>query len=284
MRPKKVVAGAPLWVVTFADMMTLLVTFFVLLFSFVVIEEQKYKAQAEYIRAGFTASVFEQMRGRVEVGKTGDQQGSIVPNFPTLPSAPDLREDNELRPSGATDNPAPVEPSTAEQVEDAIVDKLSGMIDMGDVTVERLEDEVIIRLQDRFAFEVGSEVIQPQFRALLMEIKDLLSRVEGEFLVSGHTDDLPIQTARFRSNWELSAARAASVVHELTEDGTIPPGHFRVEGYADTQPIAGNDTEQGRSRNRRVEILIRPRTTVEPLPEEAVIELDELSEFHDERG
>lgn len=281
-KQKKAAAGAPLWMVTFADMMTLLVTFFVLLFSFVIIDQQRYKTQAEYIKAGFTASVFEQLRGRVSDVAIAEQQGSIVPNFPTLPSAPDLREANELQPTGSTNNPDPVEPSEAEQVEDAVTERLGGMIDMGDVTVERLDDEVIIRLQDRFAFQLGSEIIQPQFRNMLMEIKDLLRGIDGEFVVSGHTDDLPIRTARFRSNWELSAARAASVVHELTEDGTIPAGRFRVEGYADTQPIADNTAPDGRASNRRVEILIRPRTVMEPASEESIIELDELPGVFDE--
>jgi chemotaxis protein MotB len=278
-RASKQGAGAPLWMVTFADMMTLLVTFFVLLFSFVIIDVQRYRMQAEYIRAGFTASVFEQMTGRVRDLNISSQQGSIIPSFPTVPSAPDLREENTLEPAGEERNG---EPSAAERVEASVIEQLGGLIDMGDVTVERIEDEVIIRLQDRFAFELGSELIQPQFRAMLGDIKSILRDVKGEFVVSGHTDNLPIQTRRFRSNWELSAARAASVVHELTEDGSIPPDRFRVEGYADTLPIADNISEGGRARNRRVDILIRPRVVMEPPDEDSVIELDELSGLTDE--
>lgn len=281
-RRNKPAAGAPLWMVTFADMMTLLVTFFVLLFSFVIIDQQLYRAQAEYIRAGFTASVFEQMTGRVRDLAVSDQQGSIVPNFPTVPSAPDLRELNRLEPSGTPERADQGAPSAAEQVAAKILEQLGGLIDMGDVTIERTEGEVIIRLQDRFAFELGSEIIQPQFRAMLMEIKTLLRDIQGEFVVSGHTDNLPIRTQRFRSNWELSAARAASVVHELTQDGSIPPERFKVEGYADTLPIADNETEEDRARNRRVEILIRPRTLVEPPAVDSVIELDELSDLTNE--
>ncbi|MEE4638803.1 MAG: OmpA family protein [Wenzhouxiangella sp.] len=278
-RVRKKGPGAPLWMVTFADMMTLLVTFFVLLFSFVIIDIQRYRMQAEYIRAGFTASVFEQMTGRVRDLNISTHQGSIVPSFPTMPSAPDLLEDNMLQPAGDERND---EPSPAERVEASVIEQLGGLIDMGDVTVERVGDEVIIRLQDRFAFELGSELIQPQFRAMLLDIKDILRDVRGEFVVSGHTDNLPIQTQRFRSNWELSAARAASVVHELTEDGRIPQERFRVEGYADTLPIADNSTEEGRARNRRVDILIRPRVVVEPPGEESIIELNELSGLNDE--
>jgi len=283
-RQRKQQKGAPMWMVTFADMMTLLVTFFVLLMSFVIIDQQRYRIQAEYIRAGFTASVFEQLTGRVQDITIADERGSIIPAFPTVPSAPDLMEEQVIEPQDTAELADRGEPSPAEQVEATLTDALSEMIDLGDVAVERMEDEVIIRLQDQFAFELGSEQIQPQFRSMLLEIKRLLRDIRGEFLVSGHTDNLPISTVRFRSNWELSAARAASVVHELTEDGTIPPDRFRVEGYADTQPIDTNETEEGRARNRRVEILIRPREIVEPLPDEAVIDLDRLPELTDGPG
>ena len=278
-RPRKQAKGAPAWMVTFADMMTLLVTFFVLLMSFVIFDQQRYRIQAEYIRAGFTASVFEQLTGRVRDITIADERGSIIPAFPTIPSAPDLQDEQIIEPQDLAELADRGEPSPAEQVEATLTDALSEMIDMGDVAIERLDDEVIIRLQDQFAFEVGSEKIQPQFRVMLLEIKRLLRDIRGEFVVSGHTDNLPIRTARFRSNWELSAARAASVVHELTEDGTIPPERFRVEGYADTDPIDTNLTEAGRARNRRVEILIRPRTVIEPIADEAVIDLERLPEL-----
>lgn len=279
LRRKKQPAGAPLWMVTFADMMTLLVTFFVLLMSFVIFDQQLYRIQAEYIRAGFTASVFEQLTGRVRDITIADERGSIIPSFPIIPSAPDLQDEQVVEPQDAAEVADRGEPSTADQVEELLMEELRELIDLGDVTVERDEDEVIIRLQDRFAFELGSEVIQPQFREMLLEIKRLLRGIRGEFIVSGHTDNLPIRTVRFRSNWELSAARAASVVHELTEDGTIPPERFRVEGYADTLPIDSNETDEGRARNRRVEILIRPTTLIEPPRQDQVIDLQDLSQL-----
>lgn len=275
-RKKKQAAGAPLWMVTFADMMTLLVTFFVLLMSFVIFDQQRYRIQAEYIRAGFTASVFEQLTGRVRDITIAEELGSIIPSFPMVPSAPDLRDEQVMEPQDTAELADRGEPTPAEQVEQLLMQELSELIDLGDLIVERADDEVIIRLQDRFLFELGSEVIQPQFRSILLEIKRILRGIRGEFIVSGHTDNLPIRTARFRSNWELSAARAASVVHELTEDGTLQPERFRVEGYADTRPIDSNETDEGRGRNRRVDILIRPTTVLPELPQEAVIELDRL--------
>lgn len=265
--------------VTFADMMTLLVTFFVLLMSFVIFDQQRYRIQAEYIRAGFTASVFEQLTGRVRDVTIAEEMGSIIPSFPVVPSAPDLRDEQVIEPQDLAELADRGEPSPAQQVEALLMQELSDLIDLGDLIVERDEDEVIIRLQDRFLFELGSEAIQPRFQPILMEIKSLLRGIRGEFIVSGHTDNLPIRTIRFRSNWELSAARAASVVHELTEDGTIPPDRFRVEGYADTRPLDTNETEEGRGRNRRVDILIRPTTIVPDVPEEAVFEIQSIEQL-----
>ena len=76
-------------------------------------------------------------------------------------------------------------------------------------------------------------------------------------MVAGHTDNLPISSFRYRSNWELSSSRAVTVVHRLTEFSELPPGRFEISGFADTQPIANNDSYEGRAKNRRVEIIIR---------------------------
>ena len=88
-------------------------------------------------------------------------------------------------------------------------------------------------------------------------VAERLSGTEGRIEVAGHTDNQPIETDRFRSNWELSSARAVSVAHELMRDNAIPPQRLTISGHADTMPVASNDNEPGRARNRRVEIIIR---------------------------
>ena len=264
-------AGAPLWMVTFADMMTLLLTFFVLLLSFVVIDQIKYQTLAEYIKAGFTASVMEQMAGRVgEIPLADEMTGSLIPLIPIAP-------DEAVQARTQVDESR--ERSPAELLESLLSEQLEREIDMGDVVVDRIENEIVIRLQDRFAFELGSEKVQPEFMPILMRIKDILAEVRAQFVVSGHTDNLPIATERFRSNWELSAARAASVVHELTADGSIRAETIRVEGHSDARPVATNDTPEGRARNRRVEIRVSPHAIMEHPDDAPVIDASDLLEL-----
>src|SRR5688572_24803648 len=90
----------------------------------------------------------------------------------------------------------------------------------------------------------------------MYEIQSVLAHKPGTILVQGHSDDIPINTSRFRSNWELSAARAVSVAHELMRGGAVSSGRFEVSGKADTQPLVANSSAENRARNRRVEIIV----------------------------
>ena len=91
---------------------------------------------------------------------------------------------------------------------------------------------------------------------ILKKINEVLTQTDGLIAVAGHTDNIPISTSRYRSNWELSTSRATSVVHELLRYNTIPPERFVLEGYADTRPLAPNDSAENRATNRRVEIVV----------------------------
>ena len=88
-----------------------------------------------------------------------------------------------------------------------------------------------------------------------------MSKTDGQIVVAGHTDNIPINTPRYRSNWELSTSRATSVVHQLLADGEMPPERFVLEGHAETQPLMPNDTSENRARNRRVEIIVLKSTS-----------------------
>ena len=101
----------------------------------------------------------------------------------------------------------------------------------------------------------GSADLTPNFKPVLKIIRKALEDTEGKIVVEGHTDDDPISTARFRSNWELSSARAVSVAHALFDD-KLTPDRFTVSGHADTRPLVSNETPAGKARNRRVEVVI----------------------------
>ncbi len=124
--------------------------------------------------------------------------------------------------------------------------------------VEIQQERVIIRVREQASFALGSADLLTEFMPMMQRIAYAVAPETGQLLVAGHTDDLPINSTRFRSNWELSASRATSVVHALLVEPTLDPDRVRSAGYGEYQPIADNATPEGRTRNRRVEITIEP--------------------------
>jgi len=123
--------------------------------------------------------------------------------------------------------------------------------------VETKGRDIIVRVKEHGSFPSGSDMLSENFKPVLRIIRDVLTETDGQITVEGHTDDVPISTTRFRSNWALSSARAVSVAHGLFGDGAIDQERFTVAGYADTKPLVSNSTGAGRARNRRVEVVIR---------------------------
>ncbi|ATJ83855.1 OmpA family protein [Halomonas beimenensis] len=127
------------------------------------------------------------------------------------------------------------------------------------VEVSRVPEGMRLRVEDRLLFPSGQAELTEAGRALVAErLREVVARHVGEVAVQGHTDDRPIRTPRFPSNWALSSARAIAIVEALIEAG-VEPGRLRAVGLADTRPLAANDTPEGRARNRRVEVVIQAR-------------------------
>ena len=125
----------------------------------------------------------------------------------------------------------------------------------GSVRVEYEAIGIRIILQERVLFDSGEASIKPDFYPVLDKLYEIISAIPNPVEVEGHTDNIPISTERFPSNWELSTARASSVVRYFIAKG-IPPERLKASGYADTKPIANNSTPEGRAQNRRIEIFI----------------------------
>ncbi|HXA47005.1 MAG TPA: OmpA family protein, partial [Burkholderiaceae bacterium] len=125
----------------------------------------------------------------------------------------------------------------------------------GDVTVEMREEGVLLDVKDSALFASGTAQPAPQANAIVEKIAAILVKNNNQIVVEGHTDSMPIHTTQFPSNWELSSARAASIVRALQELG-INPTRLAASGLADTRPKSSNDTVQGRSENRRVSLLV----------------------------
>ena len=150
-------------------------------------------------------------------------------------------------------------------------------IEEGLIEVENQQNRIVIRIREKGSFPSGDATLNPAFVPILKTIHDVLINTDGLIAVAGHTDNIPIQTARYRSNWELSTSRATSVVHELLSYQQMPAERFVLEGYADTRPLLPNDSAANRAQNRRVEIVVLKST----VDSETSRSIDELRRQYD---
>lgn len=262
---------------TFADLMSLLMCFFVLLLSFAEMDVLKFKRLAGSMREAFGVQAL------VRADEVPKGTSIIAQEF--SPGKPEPTPLNEIwqKTMDARENTLDVacqdlgssnvgESGDAQQM--VVVDKVRDLVGeteddaielatalakeiaAGVLEVETKGRQIIVRIKEHGTFQSGQADLTPNFRPVLRIIQDVLRHTEGRIVVEGHTDDVPISTARFRSNWALSSARAVSVAHALFGDGELDQSRFTIAGYADTRPLVSNETEAGRARNRRVEIVI----------------------------
>ncbi len=234
-KPCECSPGAPLWMCTFSDMMSLLLCFFILLLSFSVMDQKKY-----YQVAGSLKDAFGTQKEKVEPSpRQGEKM--ISADFDTVPL----------------------------QVQLKIARVFSEEIATGAVDSEYSNSGLILRVKGAVAFESGSAEIKKEFFPFLDKLGKLVDTMDLAIDVSGHTDNVPLKkgVTEFHSNWELSAARAVNVVEYWIEKMKIPPDRLLAVAAADGKPIAKNDTPEGRAINRRVEFLVRPANSKIVLPE-----------------
>ncbi len=271
--------GLPQYMGTFADLMALLMCFFVLLLAFSEMDVLKFKQIAGSMKYAFG------VQNKVEVKDIPKGTSVIAQEFspgkpvPTMIEAI-MQETVEItketlefdEASGESDNEGDGEQSdqgegatpeqlkalseATEELAKSIAVRMSAELDSGQIEVLAKNNMVVIRIRESGSFRSGSDRIEFDFINVLQRIGKILVDTSGEIRVAGHTDNVPIDTERFRSNWELSGARAGSVVRELLKNDALNRERFVINGYADTRPLATNETAQGRAKNRRVEIII----------------------------
>jgi chemotaxis protein MotB len=145
-----------------------------------------------------------------------------------------------------------------------MVRKFRSMIDAGKLQVEVRNGLMLVKLPDNILFDPGKTELKPEGKEAIKQVTAVLGSIEGrKFQVTGHTDNVPIKSHKFKSNWELSTARAVEVVKLMMESG-MEGKRLSAAGYADELPVAKNDTEDGRKQNRRIEIVVQPN--IEDLP------------------
>ncbi len=243
----------PVWMVTFADLMALMMTFFVLLYSFSKIDADKYKSVVDSMAKGFDGVQWIK-RQLVDGDIIGPEPGVIAPPVDIKPQKKIQQE--SIEPIEKIVAPPKRQPTQSDIIFSKINLDLEKEISAGLLYVENKGDKVIIRFPEKVSFTSGSYQLVEDFVPVIHRISTILGDSQGKIMIAGHTDDRPISTERLRSNWELSSSRATSVAHRLLETQQIDSQRIVVMGHADTQPLVPNDSNEARAKNRRVEIVI----------------------------
>ena len=244
--------GNPDWIVTFADLATLLLTFFILLLSFAEMDINKYRAMANSMALALGSdNVIGEDVGGSPVSEVESDSVSLPEPTESLQQQPEFIDER-------------TESSETAQIPGGVLDLASRLIREleAEVASDALhvnydKEQVVIRFSEEATFPSGDATIKPEMIPIIERVVEVLGNCTGDVVVSGHTDDRPISSGRYRSNWDLSAARAVSVVHELVLNRDIPADRVVAAGRAETSPLAPNDSAENRALNRRVEISIR---------------------------
>jgi len=218
------------WLVSYADFITLLFAFFVMLYA----NSTTNVAQAKKISLAF--------REAVEDGRLGRSLVKLV------------REDAGGGP-GHTRGPK-IDPKDLQPSLDDLNQSLEKEITQNEVEVRMEKRGLVITLREATFFPSGGEILDATTYPVLEKIAQELRKHPNAIRFEGHTDSMPIHTARFASNWDLSSARAIAMLKLFTERFGIETGRLAVSGFGDTSPVASNDTQDGRNRNRRVDIVV----------------------------
>lgn len=234
-KKKKEEAGGATWLDTYADTVTLLMTFFVLLYSMSTLDEQK----VQQISVAFN---------QVMSGKAADsilQYNLYDGEVPLVggESKVEVSEDSRVM---ETDQ------QTFEEISKFVEE--SGLSDS--LSVEPDERGVILQLKDSILFEIGKADLKDNSKAILDKISSLIANLPNDIIVEGHTDNVPINTYEYQSNWELSANRATRVIRYFVDEKHLNGGRFSASACGEYEPLEVNNSDENRAKNRRVNILI----------------------------
>jgi len=245
-RPAKSHSSHDRWLVSYADFITLLFAFFVVLYSTSKADQEKQARVANSIDSAFRA---------LGLFQAPVKEGSQAPQHPDGPlSHTNIVMGDELQASPAVQ-------ADFERIRKELEGLLSGQISQHIVSVRMGRDGLIISLREAGFYDSGSDIPHPASVATINAIAAAIRGTAYDIRVEGHTDNIPIHTDQFASNWELSAARATRMTRILILDHGFAPHRLSASGYAEFHPVASNASPDGRSQNRRVDIIVLPRTS-----------------------
>jgi chemotaxis protein MotB len=248
------------WMITYADLITLLLIFFVIMYGMSRLDTDKYELVTQSLQQTFSSGT------NIVIDGNGILDGSKGLDAPKVPNA--NSKPTATGKSGQTedDNPKPL--SDRELAFRKQEEELQDLMDRIETYVKdnHLEDQInvadlpkgiSITLSDRFLFDTGRADLKEGSTKTMAKLASLFKQLNTVISIEGHTDSQPIvRASKFKDNWELSGARALSVLRFFLDKENLDPEHFQYAGYADTRPAADNTTDEGRQKNRRVEITV----------------------------
>jgi chemotaxis protein MotB len=215
------------WVLSYADFLTLLLAFFVVLFASANADRAKTRAVSEAIKAALSQGKHADLQAALQVIK--DEQHPVASGSSLL----DLVRSEKL-------------------LKQALKDE----IQRSEVDIHMEPRGLIVSLKQGALFDSGDDGIKSSALPIIRKVANVLTQLSNQLRLEGHTDNVPIHNDRFRSNWELSSARSIAILHLLNQEYAIPMTRMAVSGYADVAPVASNTTDEGRMMNRRVDVVI----------------------------
>lgn len=280
--------GRERWLITYADMLTLLLAFFIIMYSISKADAQRFKKFQEGMQQAFHLGVLEG-RDAVSVQDTAggmvgvdssNQMGpvtlpaSVAPlPLPTISEA--IAAPSRVAIVGISSQPTPADatptaeegaiadsiPAAEVQTAQQIQTELQGIVPtgaQGDVAVELRPEGIVISVSGLLLFDSGDADLQPQARQILDRVAESVRALPYDIRIEGYTDSIQPSGGPYPSNWELSSARALSVTHYLIDHGSIDAKRLSAAAYAEFHPVAPNDTREGRMRNRRIDLVLIP--------------------------
>ena len=259
-RPKKqkpAEAGAPLWMASYGDLVTNLLCMFVLLYSFAILDLDKFEKVASSMRSAFSSD-----SGNLLDEKSGDTMISITPFDNAVTETGEDGEDDEGKEGddteiGLSESEKATQRATAIAAAKVNIEQLVENMGLSE-NIKIIEEEniLIFRVDSILLFDTGSADLKSDAKPVIQKIGFALKELKTDIFVQGHADDRPINTAMFPSNWELSTKRATNVVKFMAESSGINARYLTATGNAEFKPIVPNDSEYNRQKNRRIDIVI----------------------------
>jgi chemotaxis protein MotB len=239
------------WLVSYADFITLLFAFFVVLYASSQADKKKQTMVSESIESAFRAlGLFADAKRHPSSASNGGQGTEA----PAMPMNIVMGED-VLAPAKVKDD--------LEHIRQELEQTLSNQVAQHTVSIQLGRDGLVISLREAGFFNSGSATPKPETLGTLRQIAASLGRTPYDLRIEGHTDKIPIHNTEFDSNWELSAVRATRIARIFLDMKAMSPERLSAAGYAEFHPVASNDTADGRAENRRVDLVVLPRSRID---------------------